>query len=234
MASEPQLIAFASPEAMASRVADIVAAQLQFAACNEGRGDLAVSGGSTPKLLYQEIAQRRLDWDRIALTLVDERWVSAGDERSNESFIRAAFRQSPVKQIFGLYNGAPSAKEAVADIALVLSARKKPIDVAILGMGPDGHTASWFPHADGLDAALTGKASVCAIHAKQSVVTGANVERMTLTCSTLKEARIIILLIAGDEKRLALDKALQPGPVEDMPVRAILRARPDLWVCWAP
>ena len=112
--------------------------------------------------------------------------------------------------------------------------RAKPFDAVILGMGEDGHTASWFPRAFGLDRALGSDDRVCAVRAEKSAVTGDEVDRMTLTLSAIRDATVIVLAIAGESKRLAFANASEAGPVEAMPVRAIMRARPDLWACWAP
>lgn len=234
MASKAELIAFSSRDAMAARVADLVEASLLSTPSNEGRGELAVSGGSTPKAMYENLATRPLPWSKLRVTLVDERWVSIEHPRSNEAFVREAFGKADGAQILGLYTGASSPARGVEQSAQTLNARRRPFDAVILGMGDDGHTASWFPKAEGLDAALSGEKRVCAVTARKSDVTGEEVERMTLTLSAIKDARVIILMIAGASKRLAFEQALEDGPVEEMPVRAILRARPDLWVCWAP
>ena len=228
MANGPDLIEFASREAMAARIADLLEARLA-----DG-GELAVSGGSTPQALYKNLAARSLDWNKVCATLVDERWVDINHPRSNEAFALKAFAAADEVSITGLFNGAASPHEAIEPVAARLEERGKPFDAVVLGMGGDGHTASWFPHARGLDEALTSKASVCAIEAKPSDVTGEEVDRMTLTLSAIKDARLIVLLLAGAAKRAAFEKACEPGPIEDMPVRAILRTRPDMWVCWAP
>jgi 6-phosphogluconolactonase len=111
----------------------------------------------------------------------------------------------------------------------------RPFDVVILGMGADGHTASWFPGADGLGAALDEKApDIVAVRAKQSLITGEHIDRLTLSLRAIRDARVIILLISGNEKRRAFERACGEGGVDEMPVRAIIRARPDMWVCWAP
>ena len=234
MASSPEMISFASREAVAAHVADLVEAQLSCGITANGVGEVAVSGGSTPEALYENLAARAIPWDDVRLTLVDERWVDNDHPRSNEAFVRSAFAQAKGATIMGLYNGAETAQDGVAYIAVALDARRKPFDAVILGMGDDGHTASWFPNADGLNTALETNELVCAVSARKSAITGDEVERMTLTLAAIMDARLIVLLISGASKRATFETALQPGAVEDMPVRAILRARPDLWVGWAP
>ena len=228
MASRPELIEFASREAMAARIADLIEARL------DSGGALAVSGGSTPKTLYEGLASRKLPWSEIDVVLVDERWVNASHPRSNEAFVRKAFARANGAPITGLYNNANGPSDGVVDIATDLERIRIPFDAVILGMGDDGHTASWFPHAAGLETALSSNGMVCAVRAKRSDITGEEVDRMTLTLAAIKDAKVIVLLLAGTSKRATFEEALRDGPVEDMPVRAILRARPDLWVCWAP
>lgn len=234
MAAEAELISFESRTAMASRLADVIEAQLARSLAEKERATLAVSGGSTPKALYETLAARDLPWNNIRLTLVDERWVPSDHPRSNEAFVEGSFAAASGVRVQGLYNGAASPHDGVASVAETLDGLQKTFDVVVLGMGDDGHTASWFPHAEGLTDALAGDAWVCAVRAMQSDVTGEEVDRLTLTLSAIKDARLIILLLAGETKRRTFERALEDGPVEDMPVRAILRARPDLWVCWAP
>jgi len=228
MASKPTLIEYASREAMAARMGDLIEARLARG------GALAVSGGSTPEMLYKDLAGRNLDWAAVTIVLVDERWVPADHPRSNEAFVRNAFARASDAKIIGLFNGAASPDAGAGAASKKIREVQKPFDVVVLGMGPDGHTASWFPCADGLEATLNSSDDVCVVTAKKSDVTGDEVDRITLTLSAIHDAGLIILMMTGDKKRATFEDALKPGSIKAMPVRAILRARPDMSVCWAP
>lgn len=236
MALKAELISFASAAAMAARLADMIEAQLARAIAERGAASFAVSGGSTPAGLYKALSTRVLDWSRVTAILVDERWVAPGEDGSNETFIRETLMQNHAAalNLVGLWSDAPTPAQGLAMVEARLEGVSRPFDAVVLGMGPDGHTASWFPYADGLDDALHSEKSLCAVNALQSNVTGKHVSRMTLTIGAVKSARFMTLMIAGEEKRNAYIKVLEDGPVEAMPVRAILKARPGLWAAWAP
>lgn len=234
MESEPVFETFASRAALVEAVSCRVVSVLTAAIMRDGCGEIAASGGSTPEALYKTLGARDdLDWEQLRVTLVDERWVGTDHPRSNEAFVRGAFADAD-PEIVGLYNGAPTPDAALDDIAARLSDRKKPFDVVVLGLGVDGHTASWFPDADGLADVLTSGSQICTVKAKPSDVTGDEVERMTLTLAAIKDAELIVLMIVGDAKKAAFEQVLEMGPVEDMPARAILRTRPDMMIAWAP
>ncbi|MEL6362557.1 MAG: 6-phosphogluconolactonase [Pseudomonadota bacterium] len=234
MATNPQIVTFADRESMAARVADLVEGAARTGLGEFGQAELALSGGSTPKALYSALAARNLSWDRVRLTLVDERWVPTNHPRSNEAFVREAFSGARDVQVSGLFNGAPSPSDGLTQGIEAMAEPARNFDAVILGMGDDGHTASWFPHADGLDRALEANDKLTAITAEKSAVTGDEVDRISLTLSAIRPAGLVILLITGETKKEVLLRALMPGPIEDLPVRAILAARPDMWICWAP
>lgn len=237
MGSDPTLIAFSSPEQMAARLADFVEATLDRAVAAQGLATIALSGGSTPAPLYEALAARPVDWPNVAATLVDERFVPPSEKGSNEAFIRSTFLKGYAEKsrFVGLWNRTGSLEAAATEATARVSGLVRPFDVVVLGMGLDGHTASWFPHAEGLHAALAGDAPLVApVRAKKSAVTGDHVERLTLSLRAVADARLIILMMSGAEKRAAFEKFAGGGAIEDAPVRAILRARPEIWACWAP
>lgn len=212
-------------EAMTAELAGRMAAVLEAAIRARGSALLAVSGGSTPAPLYRALSQLDIDWARVTVLLVDERWVEPVEAGSNEGFVRETLLTGKAAdaRFIGLKTPDPSPFDAVSGLAGQVQDAGR-IDLAVLGMGNDGHTASWFPHARGLEAALSAEGPpVAAIEARPSAVTGDHLLRMTLTRAALKQARYLLLMIRGEDKLAALEAARAPGPVEDMPVRALLR-----------
>ena len=112
-----------------------MAASLSTAITDRGRAQLAVSGGTTPKLFFRELAHQRIDWPRVTMTLVDERCVPVTDERSNARLVREHLLRlkAAAAKFVPLYRDHGNA-EALG-----------PFDAVVLGMGTDGHTASFFP-----------------------------------------------------------------------------------------
>lgn len=212
---------FASADALAEALADAVAANLAAGIRARGMGVIAVSGGSTPKRFFNALSQRALDWKNVIVTLVDERWVDPTSERSNARLVSEALLQNAARDaaFAPLWSGGerPDA-DAIARTNAALRNLAAPFDAVILGMGNDGHTASFFPGGDTLQAALTSKGPAIALNAN-----GAGEPRVTLTLPTLLNTRALYLHIEGPDKAATLDAALGDGPIEDMPVRAVLR-----------
>lgn len=212
---------------------------LRDAIDNRGEATFMVSGGSTPEPLYKALSNSELDWESVYVALVDERWVDFEHDKSNEAFTVKHLIQNKaaVANLIGMKNTAETASDGLADCEAAYQQLAQPFDITILGMGSDGHTASLFPHAQGLDEALNPQSDqLCAaITAKQSEVTGAVVERMTLSLAGLLRSKTLILLITGDEKLAVLRAAQTDGDVKDMPIRAVLRQQQvPVVVYWAP
>lgn len=226
---------YATRADLAEALAAGVAAVLAGGIATHGSAVLAVSGGSTPKLFLQTLARVGIDWADVTVCLVDERWVPHTSPRSNAAFLRENFLQGPAAaaRLELFYEEGVSAEEAEPELTRRFGGLARPFDAVILGMGGDGHTASFFPGGDNLARALdlTSHEAVVAMRAP-----GAGEPRVTLTLPRLADARFLALHIEGEEKRGTLDAALMDGPAEAMPVRAVLRlerAEP-LQVFWAP
>lgn len=233
MAREISLIAFDNGAAMAERLADLIAVALSCAIAERGLATMALSGGATPEALYRTLGARDLDWPNIAATLVDERMTAPGTPGSNETFIRGALMGSDAAAIrfVPLWSDAPPAAAAAA-ASRALADIPRPFDVVTLGVGADGHTASFFPHAENLSAALAPDApAVVAVRAERGGAAGDHPDRLTLALREIVTARLVILLASGKAKRDVLDAAINGA---DHPVRHVLAARPDAWVCWHP
>lgn len=212
---------------------------LRSALAETGRACLLVSGGSTPSPLYQALSLSDLDWRQIHVALVDERWVDRQHDASNEGLVyRTLLQNNAANAPFtGMKTNAATAREGQAETEKTYRALPQPFTVAILGMGSDGHTASLFPYAGGLSAALAdgNDQLTAAITAQQSEVTGANTERLSLTLNGLLRSRRLIVLLTGEDKLAVFETAMAQGAMEAMPIRAILRQNSvPVELYWAP
>lgn len=212
--------------------------QQRLSACVTNHGDAAfyVSGGSTPELVYKALSEKALPWANIHIAMVDERWVSVDHTRSNEAFLNRCLRinQAQHAPFVGMKNVAESPFDGWQACENDFQAIPQKQGICILGMGGDGHTASFFPHAKGLDNALHGASLVAPLTAHRSDVTGEEVDRMTMTLNAIQQAGDIVLLITGQDKLDVYRAALASGDVADMPVRAVLQqSTTPVHVFWA-
>lgn len=224
---------FATPAELASALARAVAEDLRAGLQSRGRAALALSGGRTPERFLAALAQQALDWSKVTVTLVDDRWVPLDSPRSNEALLRRCLLRGPAAaaRLVGLVTRAATPEEGLAEVAARLAAVPRPLDAVVLGMGSDGHTASFFPGGDRLAQAIDprGTAEVLPMRAP-----GAGEPRITLTLPLIVAARTVYLHIEGAEKAAVLQAALGEGPTEDLPLRAVLRHRrspPEVYWC---
>ena len=225
---------FPSGEALAAALAESVAADLRRGLDARGRASLALSGGSTPKRFFKALSAQRMDWPKVEVTLVDERWVPQTDARSNAALVRSHLMQdeAATARFVPLYTGHETPQAGLAKAEARIAAMPLPFDAAILGMGTDGHTASFFPGGDNLAEALSEAEKALLI---PMLAPGAGEPRITLTRQVLLQSRALYLHIEGVEKAAVLERALGSGPIEDMPVRAMLRQdQSDLVILYAP
>ncbi|MEQ9464871.1 MAG: 6-phosphogluconolactonase [Haliea sp.] len=207
-----------------------LAAELRADLRAHPRSSIAVSGGSTPRNMFGALAAAELDWERVAITLVDERWVDPDDPDSNEALVRGCLLQAraAAADFVGLKTPGADCDAAVADVAARLEHLSRPFTAVVLGMGGDGHTASWFPQAHDLGMLLD-PANPARVAATDPVT--APHPRMTLTLAAVLDSRHIHLHITGAGKRQVLEAAVDRG----YPVASVLaQTRTPLTIWWAP
>ena len=217
--------------------AKFVAGGIERAIAERGRADFMASGGSTPGPLFDRLSTWALPWEQVSVGLVDERWVPLDHDFSNEALIRSRLLtgRAGAAGLLPMKTGAGRPEDAVADRNTAYAPHCDPVDVILLGMGGDGHTASWFPRSKGLEAALSPAdgATIAAIDATNCPGAGSNTQRLTLTGPAVTSARMALMLLLGDEKLDVLERALVADPL-DMPVRyAIDKLGPRLTIVWA-
>jgi 6-phosphogluconolactonase len=226
--------AFASGAELADKLADTVAETLSAAIAARGAAHIAVSGGSTPKAFFAALSSRAIDWAKVTITLVDERFVPVDNPRSNHLLVNANLLKdkAAAATFIPLYHAAATVEEAAVIATEKTKDISNPFDVAIVGMGGDGHTASFFPGGNHLATALDPKTP-------RGVMTmdadGAGEPRLTFTFSSLQDARLLVLHIEGESKKDVLAKAEADGDELDMPIRSFLRrAASPVEIYWAP
>ncbi|PBP54687.1 6-phosphogluconolactonase [Pseudomonas syringae] len=221
---------FDTAQQLADALAETVAERLKQAISENGLATLVVSGGRSPVAFFQRLAAQPLEWSKVVISLADERFVPTEHADSNAGLLHRHLLQGPVAKakFLGLYSVASSVEEAAqaADQAL---AELPPVDVLILGMGDDGHTASLFPNSPNLSEALDLQGERRCLPMLAPSVPH---QRLTLTRRLLASARSPILSVSGQAKLDTLRTALAGDDLAEMPVRAFLN--PSLEIYWCP
>lgn len=221
------LVEYPDVEMMIIDLANQIAGEINTALMGNDHATLAVPGGTTPGPLFDDLCDADLDWSRVHVMLTDERWVPEDHERSNTRLLRERLlvARAARARYVPLYRPTETPEEALDDLAAAIKP-ELPISILLLGMGADMHTASLFPGADRLADALAPNAPpVLPMRAP-----GAPEPRVTLTAPVLKGAVSTHVIITGDEKRAAIQKARKLSPSE-APIALVLG---DATVHWAP
>lgn len=221
---------FDSRQQLDSALAQAVANLLSEDIMQRGAASLAVSGGSTPKGMFQQLSYCDLDWSKVDIMVVDERWVTTSSADSNEHLVRENLLQNKAScaRLKSLKTSHDEPEAAVAGLIDRLGDIGKPFSVVVLGMGADGHTASWFPRASNLKDLLDPACS--AELAATDPVTAPHL-RMTLTFSAVLNSGNIFIHIAGEDKKAVLKGASDAG----VPIAAVLQqTKTPVTIWWAP
>lgn len=214
---------YPDPHQTAAACAKHIAALLEEALSGEGQVSLALSGGSTPKLMLPELAEMKLDWDRVHLFMVDERAVPPTDPESNYKMIEEAFvgpAHFPHRNVHRIHaesrpdTAAKRYAEEIKDYFQLDRGAIPHFDVIQLGMGPDAHTASLFPgepmieDRDGIAAAVYSDSR--------------SQWRITLLPAVLLAARHVAFLACGADKAAAFKSViLDPYDPKKFPAQIV-------------
>ncbi|WP_324749863.1 6-phosphogluconolactonase [Sphingomonas sp. LY54] len=215
---------FDTPADMAEQVAGDIGFVIESAIEAHGSARIAVPGGKTPDVVYKALAARKdLDWSKITLVPTDDRLVALDDALSNYAKLESFFGAKGA-------NVVPLVDEAALgdyrEAGRLADERLKlidwPLDLVMLGMGADGHTASIFPGPD-LDRAVAGPRERRAVGVRPDPLPPeAPVERVTLTAAALSSARAVMIVVTGAEKRAVLEQAIEEGPLSSKPIGRVL------------
>jgi len=211
---------FGSREAASVTLADRIAATLGVAIAERSRATLVVPGGSSPLLMFRALRRRDLPWDRVTVVPSDERLVASDHADSNERMIREELVQDAAQtaRFLSLAGTDPQGTARLARIDSELGNLQRPLDIVVLGMGADGHTASLFADSPDIAEAMSSDRNCFIQHPP-----GQAVARLTLTPTLLLDASSIVLLFFGDDKRAVYDRAIAGGDTQVLPVRFVLQ-----------
>jgi 6-phosphogluconolactonase len=223
-----------SVEEMADAVAGDVGFIIESALDARGEALIAIPGGKTPLPIYAKLAKAKLNWKKVTIIPTDDRLVPLTDEKSNiralaQAFLPAGARVFPITSDISDYKLAGnSANAKLADL-------KFPLDLAWLGVGSDGHTASIFPGPDLQGALDAPKARRAMGVMPDPLPPEAPVARVTLTRAAILSARTVMITITGQEKRDLLEQAIADGQSSKLPIgRVLAEAEQPIDIHWCP
>jgi 6-phosphogluconolactonase len=216
--------------AMNTALATAISNNLQQAVAQRSQASLALSGGPAVIELLQILSRTPLPWEKIYITLVDERWVDKEHEDSNERLIRTHLLQNQAKNahFISLKTIADDPSDSIDETHIRLQqSLPLPIDVLVLGMGDDGHTASLFPHANNLSKGLD-------MHSNKMVIDmqplTAPHKRISLTLPVIINSRHLYLQLVGKKQQQVFQQALAGNDTHQMPIRAVLQQQPKIQI----
>jgi 6-phosphogluconolactonase len=211
------LIVVESPEMLAQQAAQVLASQIDLVLATRDRAQIALAGGTTPAATYRLLGDEHLPWNRVDVWLGDERWVAAEDPASNLGLLKTSLLARPPAAGANLHpvpTGLASPELGAAaygqEIRQLCVGSPPRLDLVLLGLGDDGHTASLFP----------GTPATTVTQEWVTVSEGKGIARITMTAPLLSAARKVVFLVSGSTKREALRRLLDP---EESPQRTPAR-----------
>jgi len=227
-----QLHSFSDTGLLNGDLAEQISAILAKAVKQRGQAYLVVSGGKTPVELFKILAQSKIDWEKVIITLADERCVAMDNNDRNERLVKNFLLQHEAQKarFLSLYDENTGITENIQKLTGDLSTLPT-FDAVILGMGEDGHTASLFPCSDELSDGLDDNAADVLLINPQK----APYQRVSLSKRRLLDSHHVFLHLVGQKKRIVFNQALSERDPMLMPVSAFLNNdKANVQVMYAP
>ena len=211
------------------RARELMLEQIKSAIAQRDQCTIALAGGGTPKPLYEKLAQESLPWEKIHIFWGDERYVPADHPDSNQKMAREAWLNQvsmPASNIHPMpttgenpYTDAAKHEQEIREFFQCSAGEIPSLDIILLGMGDDGHTASLFPRTE----ALTVRDRLITVGNK------GNSQRLTFTAPFINQGRCVIFLVAGANKRPALAQVFSPQGDEKQYPSRLIKPQGELW-----
>ncbi len=212
-------IAFDSIEKASGALAGHIAARLEAAIRQRGEASIVVCGGTSPQATFQALRRYKLVWNSVTILPTDERLLAPDHADSNTGMIRNELmrEEAGAATLLSLAHSGIPDQAWLANLNTRLQTLARPLDLVLLGMGEDGHTASLFPDSPDIAAALK-----CRKYSVVQQPAHLDIARLSLTPKLLLDAREIVLLFFGVEKRCVYEQAIAGNDARKMPVRFVL------------
>ncbi len=223
----------------AAELAEAIAGDIQFVieSALDARGSavVALAGGKTPFPAYEKLAKAKLDWKRVTIVPGDERIVPLGDPLSNVTQLGKLFIPKGARVIPIVPAATEDYKAAGRSADALMQDLHWPLDLCLLGVGGDGHTASIFPGPD-FDEALNGPKERRMLGVMPDPLPPeAPVARVTLSRAAIASARALMIAVTGQAKREVIEKAIDRGPSSPYPIgRVLADVELPVDIHWAP
>ncbi|WP_420471123.1 6-phosphogluconolactonase [Brevundimonas sp. FT23042] len=217
-------------EACAARLTETLSA----AVSGTGAAVFAGAGGSTPSPVYRQMAATPMDWSKVAVTLVDERYVPESSADSNAALMKRTLLTGPAgaARFIPLYTPEVTVDRAALVAARALAAAGGRLDAVLLGMGEDGHICSMFPESPTLKTLLTPTLPPTVLgvpHGRDGLAP--SLERLSINLPYLMQARRVVLALTGKQKRAVFEREAAGDPAT-RPIAALIAANVPLEVLW--
>lgn len=225
---------FTTADEWAEACAAPLTGTLAAAIAENGKAVFAGSGGSTPAPIYRRMSQTELDWSKVAVTLIDERYVPETSPESNAALLKQTLLTGPAAaaRFVPLYHSEVTVDRAAALAAHALAREGGRLDAVLLGMGEDGHICSMFPNSPTLKTLLSSTLPPTVLgvpHGRDGAAP--SLERLSINLPYLMGASRVVLALTGAAKRAVFEREAAGDP-RVQPIAALIAANVPLDVLW--